>query len=607
MSLNPLVSVVVLNWNGINDTKKCIKSIKNQSYSNYEIIIVDNGSKDDSVLQLEGIDGIKLIKLARNIGFAGGHVEGYKHCSGDYIALINNDMVLAVDWLEQMMKCAKENKAGVVGGRSYMWDNDHKPYNENSPFSSYQTVSPITGHTVMLHKGERVVEANNLSGSNLLVSRKTVERVGYLDPDFFCYYEETDFIARAKRAGIKCLYCPAAKTWHKSGESSKNQPYFYLYHMHRNRFWFAYKNYDYPQLRKFLSYYRKEYLRALKNNRKQKNLHDSAMIAAYHKNLTMRPILSRKRLATKKLGSSYVQKIIRLEEGFDDITVLIPCYNYGDYIIDALESLEAQALRPIEVFILNDGSTDDSAKVAKSFIDSHKTSSIKYTLIDKPNEGVITTKNLALELVTTSWMMFLDADDKLHPDYIYECVKKARLNNSDVVYTDMQMFGSNDALQTVIVYNKMLIRSVNFVHNSALMKTDIFKRSGGYKQKMSIGFEDWELYLSISELSAQFSYVNKPLFYYRRHEGASRDILAQNKLPIVMKYLEELHPKLYRLNYYWWFEAYRSKEHVKELLKLPLYLGRHTKSHIVKHSLKNPDRLASKVVANVRKKRRGRS
>lgn len=599
---SPLVSIVVLNWNGLADTLACLESLKKLTYDNYEVVVIDNGSSDGSVETLSKLSDIVFVPLPKNTGFTGGHIEGLKHSSGSYVALLNNDLIVKPDWLSELVNTALQEKADIAGGRQYQWTEDQQALDESNGYSSYQTVDLVTGHTVTLHRGERVTEANNLSGSNLLVSKRAIEKIGYLDDDFFAYYEETDLVARAKRAGIKAIYVPTAKVWHKSGASTKSQPYFYFYQMHRNRFWFAVKNYDLPYLMRFFAFYTRELLVAMRNNRRAPNLHDKAMLRAYFRNIFYLPALLMKRAKTMRLGKSYSQQLIRPTEGFDDVTVIVPCYNYGAYVTEALDSLEAQALRPTRVIVINDGSTDDSAEVIKKYIAEaqKRKSSITYDFIDQKNSGIIKTKNLALELVDTTWMMFLDADDILKPTYIEECIRSARLHRSDVVYTDMEMFGAVSTLHRTAKYNKMLLRSVNFVHNSALMKTDLFKRSGGYKQKMSIGFEDWELYLTLSELTNRFFYINKPLFLYRRHEGASRDVSAQTKMPKVIKYLEELHPKLYRLPYYWWLESYRTKTHVVEIIKFLPRLLKHTYYHTVMHAMANPKKPLPKMILALR-------
>lgn len=598
----PLVSIVILNWNGIADTEECLKSIKDLTYPNYEVVVIDNGSTDQSLERLKAIPNIKLVALPRNTGFTGGHIEGLKHSEGEYIALLNNDLAVDPEWLSALVACAQENLADIVGGRSYEWDDSQPAFNTENSFSSYQVVSPVTGHTTMLKRGDKVTDANNLSGSNLLVSRHLINSIGYLDASFFAYYEETDLIARAKRAGFRAVYCPEARVWHKSGASSRNNPFFYFYQMHRNRFRFAYKNYDGPELRTFLNYYTKEVFGAIKRRSKSKNDHDSAMIQAYLTNIIALPSLIAKRHKTLSLGKSYSTLLTKPSEGFDDLTIIVPCYNYSAYVCEALDSIELQSKMPTEVIIINDGSTDNSKEVIEKYLAKHAKSPIKYRFIDKSNEGVIATKNLALTEVSTNYMMFLDADDMLDKNYVEKTLKTIRYDNSDIVYTDMEMFGSISTVQKTRPFSKYLIRSVNFIHNSSLMRTEVFKQVGGYKQKMSIGFEDWELYLSISEITDKFSYIPEPLLRYRRHDNASRDISAQSKLPQVVANLEELHPKLYNLRFYYWLESYRLKNALVELVKYPFKLARHTKSHAVKKLRSHPDAAVSKVVLGAHSK-----
>src|SRR5574337_2064469 len=98
MPKNISVSFVVLNWNGLDDTLKCLESIREQTLKSFEIIVVDNGSAEEQKKALRQIDDIKLIDLPKNTGFTGGQISALKEAAGDYIALINNDSVIAKDW-----------------------------------------------------------------------------------------------------------------------------------------------------------------------------------------------------------------------------------------------------------------------------------------------------------------------------------------------------------------------------------------------------------------------------------------------------------------------------------------------------------------------------
>lgn len=578
----PLVSIIIVNWNGIEDTIQCIDSIKNIKYKKNEIIVVDNGSEKDSVKKLKSLNNIKLVLLDHNTGFTGGHLAGLKAARGEYIALLNNDLVVDRNWLNELLDTSIRLNADIVGGKSYKWNDNQPAFNKNNDYSSFQEVNLITGHTFTMNIGEQETLVNSISGSNLLVSRKVIDEIGYLEDYFFAYYEETDLIARAKRHGFNTAFSPRAIVWHKSGESTKNNPYFYFFQMHRNRFFFAYRNFDKYYLKKFRKHYRKESFKSLLAYIKNKDsLYDKALIRAFIESRKMLLKLNKDRKKILKTGITYCQKIISKEESNYTVTIAIPCYNYSKYVVSAIESAVTQTVKPAEIIIINDGSTDNSSDVIKKFIKNY-TGIVPINFINQNNKGLIATKNIAINMARTPWLIFLDADDILTENYIEETLLRARETNADVVYTDMEFIGSTMGIQKVKEYNKYLLRSVNFIHNSSLYNTSVLKNVSGYSDYMSDGFEDWELNLKISKITNRFEYINEPLLMYRRHDSASRDATAQQKIPLIVKRLEAKHPDLYNLNYYLWLETYRVKDSLLSIMKYPFYVMRHIKSHLYK-------------------------
>ncbi len=541
-SKDALVSIVVLSWDKLEETKNCLKSLRALIYKNKEIIVVDNGSKDGSKAWLKQQLDIAYVDLPINIGFTGGQIAGYKVAKGKYIALINNDAVVASDWIEQALKSfAKDKKVAAVGGRAYIWDEKHKAYNQNSPFYSYQVIDPSFGYAQTLQCGDHEVSVNSISGAGVMISRSAIEKVGYFDDRFFAYYEETDLFARMKRAGYKIMYNPAVKTWHKIGVSTKGKPFFYLYHMHRNRFMYAYKNFDNEYKKIFVKQYRHEAQSAiLRITKGSKETDDKARAKAYLWNQSHIATTRRKRRSSLKLGKTYSKLL--LGDASMNVSIVISCYNYGQYVGKAINSALNQTQKPLEVIVINDGSTDDSLEQIKKY-----TSRIQ--IIDKKNEGVIVTKNIGLNLVKGEWIIFLDADDYLDKTYIEKCLKLARMDNLDMVYTDMQLFGAKKEVFRAWVYSAKRLKKGNYIHNSALMKTQKVKQIGGYKIEMSGGYEDWELYLSLLDIGVTAAVVSEPLLFYRQHEVNSRNMLAQEKGEAFMRKAQSLHPSLYNMRY----------------------------------------------------------
>jgi GT2 family glycosyltransferase len=256
----PLVSVVIVNWNGLEDTKKCLKHLKNQTYHNFETIVVDNGSRDGSLNYLRRLDGIKLVENHKNLGFTGGHIAGYKVAKGKFILLLNNDAIINHDYLQLAVKAMQADKRiGAIGGRAYLWDEKNKLFDNTDNFYSYQIINPITAEGIFKQEDEgRPQIVNNVSGSCVLVRRSVCEKIGYLHRPFFAYYEESDLFARMKRAGYKIIYHPGLAIWHANAKTSNRKaPTFAYYMMMRNRFRFAVRNFEMRYLLRFFNFYLK--------------------------------------------------------------------------------------------------------------------------------------------------------------------------------------------------------------------------------------------------------------------------------------------------------------------------------------------------------------
>ncbi len=582
-----LISFVVLNWNGIDDTLLCLDSIRKQDYQDYEIIVVDNGSSKTQKDKLKEVSDITLIDLPENTGFTGGQIHALKVAHGEYVALINNDSVIDKSWSKKATESINKHKnIAVVGGRAYSWNDDlgYKKLDEKNPFYSYQVVSLTTGHTTTLQTGNETTQVNSISGSAVLIKRSVISKIGYFDNRFFAYYEETDLFARMKRAGYKIMYSPDLKTWHKIAQSTKSMPKFYLYHMHRNRFVFATKNYDLKYLLSFWFNYNKETARSLAKliiPGKNADMNDKMQVKAAVWNLLhIAPTLAG-RIKVARLGSSYAKTLS--EDAYEDVTIVIPCYNYANYVSEAIHSAAEQSVKPTSILIIDDGSKDNSVEVIKKTLRSLEKTypTINFKLVEQKNSGVVATKNRAINEVKTKWLIFLDADDILNKDYLRKCLTAQKTHTADIVYTDMEMFGAVEKIQKVIPFKKYRLRLVNFVHNSALFRVELLRQINGYDDVFKIGFEDWELNLSLSKITKRFYYIPEPLLRYRRHEGASRDSNAQQKHEQVVKLLEKKHPELYNLRYYIWLETDRAKVYFKGIALYPFYVLRHMYYHSI--------------------------
>jgi GT2 family glycosyltransferase len=211
----PKAAIVILNWNGLNDTVECLESLKQITYPNYEIIVIDNGSigNDVKVLEEKYSSYVRIIVNGRNLGFAAGNNVGIRQAlrdGVDYILVLNNDTVVDPMFLSELVTAAeKDSRIGAVGPKLYYYDNPAK-----------LQLRQLYGKV-----GNTVKEMETLSGAAFLVRHKALEDVGLLDEVFYpAYCEDRDLFERLKEHGYKILCVPTSKVYHKMAATTNREP-----------------------------------------------------------------------------------------------------------------------------------------------------------------------------------------------------------------------------------------------------------------------------------------------------------------------------------------------------------------------------------------------
>ena len=252
MSQQPKVSIILLNWNNFGDTKKCLESLRRIDYPNYRIIVVENGSEDDSLQQLERESGIELIRNQENLGFAGGNNSGIKFAMKekfDYILLLNNDTEVDGQFLSFLVAEMQSNaRTGIAGSKIYYWGSQRKIWSAGGGISRFLKRTFQYGEN-QIDQGQvdQRREVDFVSGCAMLIRREVVEKVGVLDPVYFMYYEDVDYCQRARQAGFNVVYVPQSVIWHKVSATSNRS--FRDYYRMRNYIIFMRKNFNFSVLK----------------------------------------------------------------------------------------------------------------------------------------------------------------------------------------------------------------------------------------------------------------------------------------------------------------------------------------------------------------------
>ena len=305
MKIFPKVSIIILNWNGWKDTIECLESLYQINYSNYDVILVDNNSQDNSIEKIkkysegeilieskffkyhpenkpikiieytreeaesggEKENEIKdlpsnrkliLIKNEKNYGFAEGNNIAMRYAlktlNPKYILLLNNDTVVDKEFLNVLVKVACSNpKIGIAGSKTYYYDQPNViQYTWNK--IAFRRGEMFFAGTGYIDRGQynNIRDTDYVQGSCFLIKREVVEVIGLFDVRYYCYWEENDYCMRAKNTKYQCIYCPKAKIWHKGGVKDN---LFSMYYSNRNRFLFMKKHANNWQLLLFLLYF----------------------------------------------------------------------------------------------------------------------------------------------------------------------------------------------------------------------------------------------------------------------------------------------------------------------------------------------------------------
>lgn len=215
----PLVYVIILNWNQPVRTSQCVTSIFQSDYSNYEVIVVDNGSDEsryNELIRLTKGYTLKLIRTPSNLGFSKGMNRGICYAlenKARFILLLNNDTIIDKCMIRLMVQAFADNPSlGILGPVIYYLDDPQRVW-----FAGYHIKKPIYILRRGLHvdkKDTEFVVVDFVNGCGMMIRAEVFERVGLLPEEYFMYYEDLEYCLNAGKAGWQVACLTTAKMWH---------------------------------------------------------------------------------------------------------------------------------------------------------------------------------------------------------------------------------------------------------------------------------------------------------------------------------------------------------------------------------------------------------
>lgn len=224
------------------------------------------------------------------------------------------------------------------------------------------------------------------------------------------------------------------------------------------------------------------------------------------------------------------------------VSVIIPCYGQAMYLPEAIESVVAQTYPSWEAIIVNDGSPDDTAAVARRLVAVHGP---RIRLLEQSNAGVSAARNAGIRAAAGRYILPLDADDRLAPTMLQRTVAVLEAEpRVSVVYGQVMRFGAvtEESTSGKIEYDPDVLAIWNFVCGSSLFRREVWMACGGYRTDMVWGYEDWDFWLACAAAGCRMKRVPEVLFYNRSRPDSRSATASQHHVEL-MRLLAGHHPQ----------------------------------------------------------------
>lgn len=492
---NPKVTVQVTAYNERDDLLKCLGSIFDQTFKDFEVVLIDNGLDKDIVEQAKKHDLI-YIDSGSNLGCCGGRNLGATHASGELITFIDADGYIEKDFLENAVRVMDDKDVVAARGKVL-------------PF---QVSNALPGHYNLGDKpGVRLIDTEGCS----IWRTEDYRKVGGFE----------DSLAGGE--GLVLCY-RMVKMYGYSKDAFRYDPSFVLYH-------------DFHSTKSHLE--KKLYKQTVTRDALLKKYPDIAELERYYAKNGPKPIIGREfkisaaaHRAKKKVDSEYAAlyeqkrterlnnpELVKNSSSYD-FSVVIPCFNLGELLVDAVDSVLRQSIESVQIIVVDDVSTDPSTiKVLKGL---EKSVTVVYA---EENGGVAKARNIGVELAKADYVLCLDADDTIEPTYLEKAKSFFEMNDKvGIVSCWAKYFGGANSTwkpQAPITLERTLVGSP--IPTASCFRKSAWKQVGGYEPRIR-GYEDWEFWINLIKNGWLVEIVPEALFNYFVRPGSKVNTSNKN-------------------------------------------------------------------------------
>ena len=572
------LSIIIPTYNRADILKMCLEALAVQTCppDTFEVLVCDDGSTDDTAQMVQSLHPpYRLVYLRQeNRGPAAARNMGILEAEGELLLILNDDAILEPDVIERHLDhhlLFDGQKLAVLGKFAL------RPHFARTPFGYLLENSNVLFNYSRMKSGEWY-DYKHFYTCNISLPRQAVIDAGLFDEDFTGpAAEDIELGYRLSKLGYRVYYDAGSIAWHHHELTPESfcrtnqvrasggvtlmvkhpEAPFYLDH-------------NFGETEKWRAESRQEAIKAAEilhavqqfNQGFQQNGSLAALQKAAEQLYPLVMFLHQYHKREGLLSSPLLDRLVelrngkRLQEAQPLVSVIIPCYNYGHFLAEAVESVLSQSYQNFEIIIVNDGSTDNSLEVAEEIISTYPEARID--LINQPNSGQpAISRNNGILRAEGEYLLPLDADDRLAPDALEAYVRAAQSASSSdvVVFGSVQRFGVENHLWGTRFFEKNDLLARDMLAYCSLYSRSVWERQGGYKTNVP-GYEDWDFWIGAAEVGACFINVPQVTLLYRKSGEGSLIDKARSKHEWLFAGLISNHVKMYHSRAVEWAQEY---------------------------------------------------
>lgn len=495
----PTISVLVVTWRTPGVAVQCVATaLRELDGLDAEIVVVDNASGDGTAQRLEAEFGgearVRIIANSTNRGFAGGNNDALAASTGEVVVVCNPDVHLRRAAVDRLLALVAQPDVGVATGALIGLDAVPQTLHRRLPDlpSIAMTLTrpgALIDHRLLDRRHQRryrlvdrprlgVADIGQAAGALLVLRRAVVDQQlgGCLfDDSLPILINDVDLSRRVHDAGLRVVVDWDAWVIHEGAASLRQLDARELRDLRWDGLERYYEAHEPPWRRTVLAQLRR-----------------IALPAA--------PLI----------GSPPAPE---LDAGDPLVSIVIPAYNYAEYLAEAIDSALAQRGARTEVLVIDDGSTDDTPAVLAAYGD-------QILVHRQTNAGLSAARNVGARLASGELLVYLDADNRLHPDFVARSVDALREHpTAGFAYPQVHHFGAVERTTTLQPYDLDALKRRNDIDACCLLRRRLVL-AHPYDEGNHVGWEDWDFILTLAEHGWGGVLVDEPLLEYRRHDAS---------------------------------------------------------------------------------------